>query len=128
MTAPVQTPGNGTPVPVLHAPILTPEKEFAQLMALAKSLVDTGFLPKSIRTPAQAAAIILTGRELGIPPMHALRSIHVIEGKPTLAAELQLALFHRKGGKSQVVVSTDKECTIRFTHPNGSEHTESFTW
>lgn len=106
---------------------LSPEVDFRQLMELAKTLVSTGFLPEAIKTPAQAAAIILTGRELGIPPMHALRSINVIKGKPVLASELQLALFHRAGGKSRILQSSDVLCEMWFRHPNGTEHTEKFT-
>lgn len=104
-----------------------PTFDFPAMMEMAKTLVSTGFLPVAIKTPAQAVAIILTGRELGIAPMHALRSIHIIQGKPTLAAELQLGLFHRAGGKSKLVKSTDAECTMWFRHPNGAEHTETFT-
>jgi hypothetical protein len=104
-----------------------PEQEFAALLNMGQHLISTGFLPTAIRTPAQAAAIILTGRELGIQPMHALRSIHVIQGKPGLAAELQLGLFHRAGGLSKVIKSDDEVCEMWFRHPNGMEHTERFS-
>lgn len=105
----------------------TPEHDFARLLNMGRELITTGFLPSAIKTPAQVAAIVLTGRELGIPPMHALRSIHIIQGKPTLAAELQLGLFHRAGGKSQVKKSDATVCEMSFTHPNGSSHTETYT-
>lgn len=103
------------------------EPDYAEYLALAEQLVTTGFLPAAVKTPAQAVAIMLTGRELGIPTMHALRSIHIIQGRPCLAAELQLALFHRKAGMSLVLKSTNESCVMKFRHPNGMEHEETFT-
>lgn len=61
----------------------------------ATMLVRTGFLPEGIRTPEQAMAIILTGRELGVGPMTALRKIAVIKGNPTVSPELMLAMCKR---------------------------------
>lgn len=62
----------------------------------AQMLVKTGFLPDSIKTAEQAVAIMLTGKELGIPSMQALRGINVIKGNPTLKPELMLALCIRR--------------------------------
>lgn len=116
-------------VVALREPTTLPDRhmDYRSLMALAKELVTTGFLPMAIKTPAQAVAIILTGQELGLPPMKSLRLINVIQGKPCLAAELQLALFKQRGGRAQWVESDDKLATINLTHPNGDTHTETFT-
>jgi len=113
----------------LPAAMLKSERhtDYHALMALAKELVTTGFLPVAIKTPAQAVAIILTGQELGLPPMKSLRLINVIQGKPCLAAELQLALFKQRGGRAQWGESDDTLATINLTHPNGDTHTETFT-
>ena len=62
---------------------------------LATYLVKSGFLPRAIRTPEQALAILATGRELGLAPMQSFRQIHVIEGKPTLSADLMVALVKK---------------------------------
>jgi hypothetical protein len=109
------------------APIAAQHHDYRSLMLLAKELVTTGFLPSAIKTPAQAVAIILTGQELGLPPMKSLRLINVIQGKPCLAAELQLALFKQRGGRAQWQESSEKSATITLTHPNGDTHTETFT-
>jgi hypothetical protein len=58
----------------------------------ATMLVKTGFLPAAIKTPEQAMAIMLTGQELGIPPMQSLRGINVIQGVPVIKPEMMLAL------------------------------------
>lgn len=63
----------------------------------AATLVKSGFMPKAIKTPEAAIAIIMTGRELGLGPMQSLRSIQVIEGLPTISPQLMLALVNRTG-------------------------------
>lgn len=47
-------------------------------------------------TPQAVLATVLAGRELGLQAMASLRSIHIVEGKPTLSADLirALALQH----------------------------------
>lgn len=62
---------------------------------LAEKLVQSGLLGRSIQKPESALAIILAGRELGLTAMQSLRSIHIIEGKPTLSADLMVALVKR---------------------------------
>lgn len=106
---------------------LTGNLTFHELLPVCKTLVESGMLPESIKTPQQALAIVMQGRELGLPTMLALRKIDVIKGKPTLAAELQLALFKARGGRSQVKEHTDKLCSMWFRHPNGDEHVEEWT-
>lgn len=80
---------------------------------IAKMLVASRLLPKGIDTPEAAFAIIVTGRELGLTVMQSLRSIHVINGKPTLSADLILALV--KGSSwcqyFRLVESTDSIAT-----------------
>lgn len=97
------------------------------LMQLATQLVPTGFLPDHIKTPGQAVAIILSGRELGIGPMLALRSIYMIKGKIELSADLQLSLFKRDGGQAEFTELNESKATLKLKHPNGDAHTESFS-
>lgn len=97
----------------------------------AAALVKSGFLPASIKTPEQAIAVILTGDELGIPKMLALRSIHVIEGRPTLSADLMASLVQReidrhRDGYLMVLPPTAEACTVlyrRWGWPEGQEYT-----
>jgi hypothetical protein len=79
-------------------------------------LVKTGFLPQSIKTPEQAMAIILTGRELGIGAMAALNTINVIQGKPTISPQLMLALINRTNQIENLDIRTGGDgavCTIK---------------
>jgi hypothetical protein len=59
---------------------------------LAAQVANTDFVPRALRNnPAAVTAAVLFGRELDMPPMHALSNIHMVEGKPTLAAETMRA-------------------------------------
>lgn len=66
--------------------------EWHMMKEQANMLVKTGFLPAAFKTPEQVVAVVLSGRELGIPPMQALRGIHIIQGTPALKPELMLGL------------------------------------
>lgn len=70
---------------------------FGEMQSMAGVLLKSGFLPSAIKTEAQALTIMLTGKELGLGLMESLRSINVIQGKPTMSAQLLLGLCYRTG-------------------------------
>lgn len=70
-------------------------RDIPDAVRLAQILVASRLLPRSIATPEAAFAVICTGRELGLTAMQSLRSIHIIEGKPTMSADLMVALVKR---------------------------------
>lgn len=100
---------------------------FGQMMEMGDHLVRTGFLPQHIKNGAQAAAIMLTGRELGMPPMRAIRSLQMVKGKVVEDAASQLARFKSDGGRAQFKELSDERAVLWLRHPNGDEHTETFT-
>ena len=93
----------------------------------AALLFKSGMGPASIKSPEQALFVILTGRDLGLSPTQSLRSINVIQGKVEVAADMQLALFKRAGGRAVWRTLTAETAVLDLTHPNGDKHTESFT-
>ncbi len=103
--------------------------EWQALQQQAKSLVLSKFLPKAIDTPEKAIAVMMTGRELGIGPMQALRCVHIIDGKPTLAAELIAALVLRRvpGAVFEVTSSTNERCTVLAGRPGRPEYEFAFS-
>lgn len=98
----MDTTTNGTALAIVPAPQqslsastqLEPNSA-EQAFTLACHLVKSGLLGRNIQKPEAAFAIILAGRELGLTAMQSLRSIHIIEGKPTLSADLMVALVKR---------------------------------
>jgi hypothetical protein len=82
-------------------------------------LVRSGFLPSAIKTPEQALAIALKGRELNLPPMQSFSQINVIQGKPAVSAELQMALIYRNvpGAKIEFTKLAADGCSVVATRP-----------
>lgn len=68
---------------------------FTDIMQMAKSLQQSKFFPPHVDTPEKALAIMMTGRDLGIPFTFALQAISVIKGRPCLEGKLLLALVYR---------------------------------
>ena len=56
-------------------------------------------------SPAKVLLLAETGSMLGLHPMAALQSIHIIDGKPTMSANLLSALVRRAGHKLRVTTS-----------------------
>lgn len=95
---------------------------------LAADIANTEFVPGPLRNkPAAVAACILTGHEVGIGPMQALAKIHVVDGRPAMAAELMRALVLRDGHDIWVDELTTTRCKISGKRA-GSEHTSTVTW
>ncbi|MGB8510068.1 MAG: hypothetical protein WCD76_16940 [Pyrinomonadaceae bacterium] len=86
--------------------------EWEMMLGQATALVKTGFLPKDVNTAEKAVAIMLTGRELNIPPMAALSTINVIQGKPTVSPQLMLALINRSGHLEDMKLETSADGAV----------------
>lgn len=77
----------------------------------------------------EAVVILMTGRELGLAPMQSLRGIYVVDGKPTLSADMMVAVI-RKSGQCEtwrIVESTAERCTIT-TRRRGESTDAARTW
>lgn len=86
------------------------------LMELGATLLRSGLLPESIKKPETAVAIIIKGLELGEQPMYALSNIVIVNGKPSISAEMMLARIYRTHGKRAIRVkaSEDAHCTVEY--------------
>lgn len=120
-SAPAEIPGVALGGNPLSAPEL-PWSNWDAKELFANKLIASGFCPPNVKTPAQVIAIMLTGQELGIPPMQALRQINVISGKPTMSAELMLAKMLKGNVKltwnrsdAKVATLTAARATTKFT-------------
>jgi hypothetical protein len=94
----------------------------------AEVLVKSKFLPKAIETPEQALAIILTGRELGIGDMAALRTIDVIQGTPTIKPQLMLALINKTRQLEDISITDNGQaCTVMMKRRGMRPQTSTFS-
>lgn len=95
---------------------------------LAQQIAETSFVPKGLRGDAPAtAAAILHGRELGLPPMTSLAGIHMIEGKPSVAAEILRSLVLAAGHEIEVEETTSARCVLRGRR-RGTERWTRVEW
>lgn len=100
---------------------------FADLVTMGDQLARTGFLPEHIKNGPQFAAIVMTGKEMGMPPMRAIRSFYLVKGKVMEDAASQLARFKNNGGRATFDHLDDTKAVLTLTHPNGDKHTETWT-
>lgn len=114
---------------LIREPISTglSKDEHNALARVANTLAASGFFPDA-QGGAEAYAKILLGRSIGLAPMQAMTGIHIVEGKPQIAATT-LAGFVRASPTYdyQVLEHDDSHCAIRFVrlwptvHPDGAE-------
>lgn len=99
----------------------TAMKEQAQVM------LKSGFLPPTVKTAEQCMAIAMTGKELGIGFMESIRSINVIQGKPTISPQLMLALANRTKEIEDIEITVDNNgATVMVKRKGRKAHTEKF--
>ena len=104
---------------------LVKHTDLTGLMAVAAALGEAGpMLPAHITSKGAALAVIMAGAELGIPPMAALRGIHLVKGKACLDYSLMVGLLRRAKYKIDWPEKSNTRCELHLTHPDGSEHTE----
>lgn len=103
-------------------PTLPDASEWGTIVQMSRVLAASSLMPPHIKTPEAAAAIILQGRELGIGAMQALRTINLIKGRLTLAADLMAALIYARCGDRalQVVERSAERCVIDYQRPGWS--------
>lgn len=86
----------------------------------AVAMAKSGFFTDS-RDAAQALVKILAGQELGFGPFASMNGVYIIQGRPSLSANL-IASSVKKSGRYdyRVIENTEKTCSIKFLQ-NGEE-------
>ena len=103
--------------------------DYTQTYDLASRLGGASVLPKHIKSEADAIALMLTGQELGLQPMQALRSLHMIDGRVELSAHLMLTLMTtRLSVRFEWLESTAKAARLKLERPDQPAHVEEMTW
>lgn len=98
------------------------------VVKLADHIANTEFVPKGLQgKPAAVAAAILAGREQGIGPMTSLTHMHVVEGRPTMSAELKRARVLADGHEIHYEEMSTTRCVVRGRR-KGSENWTTVTW
>jgi hypothetical protein len=97
--------------------------------SLAQRVASTEFVPKGLRNrPEAVLAALLSGAERGLGPMHSLRSVHVIEGTPTLSAEAMRALVYAAGHDIEILETTAQKASMVGRRAGSDKTSPAFTW
>lgn len=128
--------------PLPEYPLSRWADEFLETARVSSELARTRFVPESLwvwrkrdgqdvfdaqATTAQVTAAIVTGRELGLSPMAALRSIDVINGTPALRAVALRGILLAFGHDIWVVEATNHRATVSGCR-GGSDRVQTITW
>lgn len=96
---------------------------------IAQSLARTEFVPQTMKNrPELVTAAILTGQELGLEPMAALRSIDIIQGVPAMRATTMRGLVQASGHEVWVDEDSNETRAIVHGRRKGSQVVQSSTW
>lgn len=93
---------------------------------VAKCIAESGLAPQGMRTAEQVTVAILTGLEIGLPPMFAIQKIAVINGRPSIWGDAVPALLWARGFKlHEWHEGETAHCEV--TRPDGSVIARSFS-
>jgi hypothetical protein len=80
----------------------------------AAAMAKSGYFTDS-RDAAQAVVKILAGQELGFGPFSAMTGVYIIQGRPSIGANLMAAAVKKSGRYNyRVTEMTEKVCSITF--------------
>ena len=99
-------------------------------MEYAKALAASSLLPQSYaKQPANVLVAIEYGEALGLAPMVAIQQIAVIQGKPTMSAQLMGALVRQAGHRLRVSVDESSKAVIaELTRSDDPDFTFQSVW
>lgn len=112
--------------------ILPSAHELALIKGISNAVARAsggGFVPQHIKTPEQAAVIMLYGWELGLRPMTALQHVFLINGRAALSAQAMMGIVRAKipGARFEIVRSDSEVCTMRLHLPGEPPAELSYT-
>lgn len=101
-----------------------------EVRTLAAQFAKSALLPPDLRgKEADVFVTILAGQELGLPPMAALRGIHVVKGKPVLSADSMVGVALRSGLAEYFSCVEENATSVTYeTKRRGSPHPQRCTW
>ena len=100
----------------------------ASKIQYAQALASASLLPRAYqKQPANVLLAMEYGEALGIPPIQAIQSVHVIEGKPSASADLIASLVRRAGHKLRVT-GDDQSATAVIIRADDPDFEFTATW
>lgn len=105
-------------------------RSLPEVQSLAEVLAKSTLIPEALKNKAPDVVVqILAGQELGMPPMAAIRGVHIVQGKPILSADTMVGLVLSSGLCEYFVQIEATSASVTFeTKRKGSPHAQRCTW
>lgn len=92
------------------------QNNITALERLAQHAYQSGLFKGKVNNISSGVIALAFGQDLGLSATTSLTSIHVIDGKPSMSANLMLALVKKTPGwKVKVVKRTHTECVLEWS-------------
>lgn len=101
-----------------------------EIFRLATGIAKSGLAPKDMGTPEKVMVAIMTGLEIGLPPMFAIQKIAVINGRPSLWGDAIPALLLSRGFKLREWMEGDGDSRVAYCEikrPDGDKTAKTFS-
>lgn len=109
--------GGGDALAAIQPRATTPSLyHFDEMLKLAEAFAKSGFI-KGARSPDAALALMLVCQAQGRHIGEAITRFHVIEGVPSVKADVMLAEFQANGGMCEWVETNGEVARALFSHP-----------
>jgi len=104
--------------------------DFDKQMRMAQVYAESSLLPAHLRgKPANVLIILAGARSLNVSAFWALQSMHVIEGKLSISAELMRGLAIRAGHKVKIIKRERDEAIVEIQRADSdTPYRASFSW
>lgn len=101
-----------------------------EIQSMAEILAKSSLLPDALRGKVPDVVVqILAGAELGLPPMASIRGVHIVAGKPILAADTMVALVRKSGSCEYFMVESETETAVTYVCKRiGDPKEQRYTW
>jgi len=107
--------------------VATQQTQGGALASLAEIERAAQYIAKSnmfgVKTPEQAAALMLVAQSEGLHYARAAMAYDVIQGRPALKSSEMLGRFQAAGGKIHYKQTTETICEVELEHPQGGKIT-----
>lgn len=97
-----------------------------EVFRLATAVAKSGLAPRGMETAEKLTVAIMTGLEIGLPPMFAINKIAVVNGRPTIWGDAVPALLWGAGFKLREW-SEDGTAHCEVARPDGTKIERTFS-
>ena len=99
-------------------------ERMAELQTAANAMHASGYFG-DVKSQAQAMVKVMAGAEIGLPPFASMSGIHIVNGKPTLGANLIATLVKNDPRYDYRVKRSDNEACVLTWYEGGKPVGES---